>query len=224
MGSAFRTLLMVTALPIVTTVAQAYALSGELVYLDGEVTIIRETEIVDADFGMLVGQGDSVATGTDSIAIISLPQDIEIKLRENSRLAMDTLGEKTSVTLMNGGIFSKVARGIAGGYTVKTEAAVAGVRGTEVFVAYGRKIDEHSDIWLCVNSGSVEVAILAEEHTVVVEEGQGINIVGGVKLTKPRRYPWTTKLNWNTDPASGDVVDRTDLENAYSDLLNQDYD
>ena len=52
---------------------------------------------------------------------------------------------------------------------------------------------------------------------------QGINIVGGQKLTAPRRYAWTRRLNWNTDPARGEVVDRTDLDQAYSDLLDQDY-
>ena len=32
------------------------------------------------------------------------------------------------------------------------------------------------------------------------------------------------ELNWNLDPGSGQVEDRTDLEQAYSDLLDQDYD
>ena len=53
--------------------------------------------------------------------------------------------------------------------------------------------------------------------------GKGINIVGGKTLTKPRFYPWTQKLNWNTEPDAGDVIDRTDLDQAYSDLLDQDY-
>ena len=49
-----------------------------------------------------------------------------------------------------------MATRLKGRYTVRTETAVAGVRGTEFFVAYGRRIDEHPDVWLCVNSGAVE--------------------------------------------------------------------
>ena len=121
-------------------------------------------------------------------------------------------------------MFSQVAKGLVGGFRVKTLSAIAGVRGTEFFVAYGRQIDERPDIWLCVNSGSVEGSVPETGESVVVDEGKGINIVAGVKLTTPRFYAWTRRLNWNTDPAVGDVADSTDLDQAYSDLLDQDYD
>ena len=91
-------------------------------------------------------------------------------------------------------------------------------------MAFGRTIDDNPDIWLCVNEGTVEVAIVESDESVLVEEGEGINIVGGNRLTKPRFYPWTQKLNWNSDPRAGEVSDRTDLDQAYSDLLDQDYD
>ena len=76
---------------------------------------------------------------------------------------------------------------------------------------------------LCVNEGSVEVEIPQTAQTLIVRQGEGINIVGGRKLTAPRRYAWTRRLNWNTDPARGEVEDRTDLDQSYSDLLDQDY-
>jgi hypothetical protein len=69
----------------------------------------------------------------------------------------------------------------------------------------------------------VEVSIPQTAQTVIVRQGEGINIVGGLKLTRPRRYAWTRRLNWNTDPDKGEVVDRTNLDQAYSDLLDQDY-
>jgi hypothetical protein len=97
------------------------------------------------------------------------------------------------------------------------------VRGTEFFVAYGRTVDAQPDVWLCVTEGTVEVALNASNQSVRVEAGKGINIVGGTKLTVPRSYPWTRKLNWNMDPTKGRVADTTDLDQAYSDLLNQDY-
>jgi ferric-dicitrate binding protein FerR (iron transport regulator) len=158
------------------------------------------------------------------MAVISLVDGAEIKLRENTTLSLDSLGRNVSVRLTSGSVFSRVNRHMVRGFSVQTETAVMGVRGTEFFVAYGRQIDRYRDVWVCVNSGTVEVAILESRDTLIVEEGEGINIVGGTNLTSPQRYPWTRKLNWNMDPAAGAVEDRTDLDQAYSDLLDQDYD
>jgi ferric-dicitrate binding protein FerR (iron transport regulator) len=149
---------------------------------------------------------------------------VELKLRENTRLSLDSLdGEGIAVGLTRGSLFSRVTGRLSGRYSVRTDAAVAGVRGTEFFVAYGRRIDRLPDVWLCVNKGSVEVSIPQTAQTVIVRQGEGINIVGGLKLTAPRRYAWTRRLNWNTDPSKGEVMDRTNLDQAYSDLLDQDY-
>jgi len=57
-----------------------------------------------------------------------------------------------------------------------------------------------------------------------VREGEGINILDGVRLTDAQPYDWTRELNWNMDPDRGEVYDDTDLDQAYADLLDQDYD
>ncbi len=171
-----------------------------------------------------MGEGDVLETGVKAAAVVSLADGSSLKLRENTSLALDSLEQTVSVSLRKGSVFSNVARRAIGRYSVRTETATMGVRGTEFFVAYGRTIDDHPDIWVCVNSGAVEVTIVETEEMLIVEEGEGINLVGGITLTAPRSYPWTRKLNWNTDPDSGEVIDRTDLEQAYSDLLDQDYD
>ena len=98
------------------------------------------------------------------------------------------------------------------------------MRGTEFFVAYGRTIEDEPDLWLCVNEGAVEVSVPSTGQSVVVEEGEGINILAGLRTTEPKFYPWTLELNWNFDAESGGVFDDTDLDGAYADLLNQDYD
>ena len=200
------------------------ALDAEMVYVIGEVTVRSDAVSRDAEVGMRLGPGDLIETGRDGAAILSVEGRADIKLRENTVLALDSLGSEVVVNLSKGGVFSRIVSGLTGRYRVVTQTAVAGVRGTEFFVAYGRTIDEHPDVWLCVNSGSVEVAVPESGETVIVEEGKGINIVGGVRLTRPRAYAWTRKLNWNTDPAQGEVLDRTNLDQAYSDLLDQDYD
>ncbi|MBI3565807.1 MAG: hypothetical protein HY079_11465 [Elusimicrobia bacterium] len=53
--------------------------------------------------------------------------------------------------------------------------------------------------------------------------GKGVLIKAGLDLTKPQAYDWTKKLNWTMDPGAGAVEDKTDLDSAYADLLDQDY-
>ena len=202
----------------------ASAADGTIAYYSGDVSVIRGAAELSVDFGMELGAGDIVETGIDGVAILDLAGGSQIKLRGGTILALDSLGGSTSVTLRSGGIFSKVVKRPDSTYEVRTPSVAAGVRGTEFFVSYGKTIGEAPDIWLCVNEGSVEVALLGTDRTVVVEEGKGISIIAGAKLTKPRFYPWTRRLNWNTDPSGGEVADRTDLNQAYSDLLDQDYD
>lgn len=212
-------LLLAFALP-----GALFALSGALVYAEGDVTLRTGGRSTEAQIGDAIGPGDVIATGARSLAVIDLANGTTLKLREKTTLAVDSIGDATSVTLTAGGVFTSIAHKLTGSFSLKTQSTVAGVRGTEFFVAYGRTIDAEPDVWLCVNQGVVEVALPATGQSVLVKEGTGINIVGGAKLTLPRRYPWTRKLNWNLDPAAGAVEDRTNLEQAYSDLLDQDYD
>jgi hypothetical protein len=200
------------------------ALNGQVVYTEGDVTIRSGSSGErDAAIGENLGQGDVVQTAADSLAVIDLANGTTVKLREKTTLAIDSIGEETVVSLRAGGAFASIVKKLTGHFSVRTGTAVAGVRGTQFFIAYGRTIDRQPDIWLCVNSGAVEVALLESGQTVLVKEGLGINIVGGAKLTVPRRYPWTRRLNWNMDSQNGKVADSTNLDEAYSDLLNQDY-
>ena len=219
-----RTAALLSLLGLLAVASPSRAVEGDIVYAYGQVLVHRNPSTVPAEIGMPVGRGDVIETAGDGVAVISLADGAEVKLRENTILALDSLGAKVSVRLDSGSVFSRINRHLVRGFSVVTETAVMGVRGTEFFVAYGRKIDRYRDVWVCVNTGTVEVAVLETRDTLVVEEGKGINILGGTNLTTPQRYPWTRRLNWNMDPAAGEVADRTDLEQAYSDLLDQDYD
>jgi ferric-dicitrate binding protein FerR (iron transport regulator) len=202
----------------------SFAVSGQVVYTEGDVTLKNGSATHDAAIGDAVGPGDVIVTGPRSMAVIDLTNSTTLKLKEKTTLAIDSIGDATAVRLTAGGVFTSIARKLTGRFSVNTQTAVAGVRGTEFFMAYGKTIDAKPDVWLCVNSGAVEVSIPDTGQTVIVPKGLGINIVGGATITPPKSYPWTRKLNWNIDPRSGTVDDRTSLEQAYSDLLNQDYD
>jgi len=196
---------------------------GTITYFDGDVSIRRDNILIEADFGLPVFQGDILETGRDSLLIIQLNSRGELKLRGNTILVLETIGKETLLLLNKGGVFSRVNRLVNGRFSVRTPSMVAGVRGTEFFVAYGRRVETEPDVWLCVNEGSVNVALTKTGESVIVKEGEGINILSGRKLTEPVFYPWTEELNWNTDPDAGLVVDNTNLDSAYKDLLDKDY-
>lgn len=200
------------------------ALEGHLLYIEGDVSIRSGAAAREAAIGDRLMAGDVVETGAQSLAVIDLANDTTVKLREKTTLAIDSIGEETVVNLRSGGAFASIAKKLSGHFSVRTATAVAGVRGTRFFVAYGRTVGSQPDVWLCVSAGTVDVALPAAGKSVLVHEGTGVTIVGGEKLTVPRPYPWTRKLNWNMDPAQGRVLDSTNLEQAYSDLLDQDYD
>ena len=203
--------------------AVIFALDGQVVYSEGTVTVTSGGASQDAGPGTKVSQEDTVTTGADGLAVIDLSNATQIKLRENTSVVVQAIGDDTRVSLTTGGLFTHVLRKLSGTFSVRTDNAVAGVRGTEFFVAYGRTVDNQRDIWLCVNEGTVDVSIPSTNQHVAVPAGQGINIVGGMKLTPPRSYTWTRGLNWNMDAATGTVEDHTNLDQAYSDLLNHDY-
>jgi ferric-dicitrate binding protein FerR (iron transport regulator) len=192
-------------------------------YVLGEVSVQRGSSRLPADIGMDLLEGDTIHTGADGLAIISVDGRADLKMRENSVLTLSDIGERITVDLDQGGLFSRVRSAVGRNFNVRAQTVVAGVRGTEFFVAYGRTIEDAPDVWLCVNDGAVDVEVPGADP-VVVNAGEGINILSSSRITEPRFYPWTRGLNWNVDPNAGSVVDDTDLDAAYSDLLDQDYD
>ncbi|WP_455382626.1 FecR family protein [Salinispira pacifica] len=197
---------------------------AQLVYLQGTVSVRRGSQSLTPDIGTRLEQGDLVITGASSTAIVMLDSNTEVKMRAETEFRIDEIGSHTQVSLERGGLFSNIVGKLQGGFSVRTGTVLAGVRGTQFFVAYGRKIDASPDVWLCVNRGVVRVTVEGSDQSVDVPEGKGINILSGEKITPPKEYGWTKKLNWNMDPGSAPVKDSTNLNQAYADLLNQDYD
>ena len=215
---------------LLLAVVPAFADDGVIEYVDGDVEVVGPAGTVEAEFGMSVTAGDVVTTGSTGVAVVRLNSRAQVKLRENTQLRIDSVSDQAAVTLDTGGVFARVARTAAGvaqrafSFEVRTPSVVAGVRGTEFFVAYGRAIEDEPDLWLCVNEGSVEVDVPTTGQSVIVEEGEGINILGGLRATEPRFYAWTRDLNWNLNPNAGEIADHADLDALYADGRDRDYD
>ncbi len=214
--AAFLVLLAVGAPPLFA--------EAQLVYLQGDVSVRRGSRSITPDIGAQLQQGDLVVTGAAATAILMLNGNTQVKMREKTEFRIDSLGADTTLSLDRGGLFSNIIGKLQGHFSLRTGSVIAGVRGTEFFMAYGKTIDSSPDIWLCVNRGTVAVTVEGTDQSVDVTEGEGINVLSGLRITPPRSYAWTKKLNWNMDPGQAPVQDSTNLNQAYSDLLNQDYD
>jgi ferric-dicitrate binding protein FerR (iron transport regulator) len=214
---------LVAALCIINAALLLFAEDAALVYLEGEVSVTRQGIVIQADFGTELEVGDLVQTGPDSVAVITTARGDDLKMRAETSLEIEEIAAASRLRLNSGGLFARVKRLAGRAFSVSTPSVAAGVRGTEFFIAYGRTIEAEPDVWLCVNEGSVSVSTDTGEE-VVVNEGEGVNILAGARITDPRFFPWTLDLNWNTDPAAGEIRDVTDLDGAYADLKDIDYD
>jgi len=71
------------------------------------------------------------------------------------------------------------------------------------------------------------VEITENEHPtpLLVNAGFGVVVEQGKAIVAPQQYAWTKELNWNMDPAQGDLVDKTKITDEYKKkLLKNDYD
>lgn len=215
------TLSMRTLCLLLLAASASAAETARLAHVAGPVSV----EAKPAAAGTAVPDGASVVTGAGATAILELPDGSKLKLRESSRLKL-TLPAKgkphTDVTLSLGSVFARVMKRQAGAeFRVRAGSAVAAVRGTEFFTAFGRKAKKGDDVWVCVGKGLVDVSSGGRARP--VKEGEGVLIPSGKDVGKPKFFEWTKTLNWNMDPEKGEVADGTKLDSAYADLLDQDY-
>ena len=180
--------MLLTAVP--SFAADPKAPGARLAFASGDVTIEAKAGGRLAKTGDALSEGDAVTTAARAVAVIELPDGSRLKLRESSRLAVTLPGPKTPVTeafLYFGSAFAKVTKRLAGQeFHVRTPSAVAAVRGTEFFTAYGRAKGKSRDLWVCVNEGAVEIHTTKSKQDLLVPAGKGVLIKSGLDLTKPQ--------------------------------------
>lgn len=224
-GFSYYTAVMPTSLLLLIATLSHAADTAKLVHARGDVTLEAAGAGRLVKAGATLPTGAVLATGAGSSAIVALPDGSRLKLRESSRVRVVLPGARspqTEVELRAGSVFARVAKRLAGSeFKVRAGTAVAAVRGTEFFTAFGRPGGDARDVWVCVGRGAVDVS--AAGKTRPVREGEGVLIPGGSEVGKPKFYQWTKTLNWNMDPDAGDTEDATKLDAAYADLLDQDY-
>jgi hypothetical protein len=148
---------------------------GELVFTEGSVSIHRAGASPErGDIGSVVRQYDVLVTGPKSRAEIDLGSGsaggASIKLAENTAFYFDTKElsaeqRKTVVQMLSGAVAIKVDKLANGSFSIATEQAVLGVRGT-VFI-----VDSVPDGSLLVTCESGAVAVTAGGTTRTAKPG-----------------------------------------------------
>jgi hypothetical protein len=143
------TALFMLAIPAALFAADTIAYVGEV---GGEVTVTRANpgEVVDAQLGMLLNQGDMIRTENNSHAAVIFQDDgSRVKLGENSQLTLNAQRSKKKLTkrlfLNVGKLWAKVTGGRGTDFQVATPTSVASVKGTRFVAEYVMDDGNHGD-------------------------------------------------------------------------------
>lgn len=132
---------------------------GIIAYISGEVDIADESGWFPAEIGDLISPSDRIRTAADSsceiqfgrIAVISLQENTEIDI---SRINLTPESSKVGIAMAAGTVLSKVQKlSGADSFSVRTQSAVCGVRGTEFSVT----TDASGQSVFAVREGSVAI-------------------------------------------------------------------
>jgi ferric-dicitrate binding protein FerR (iron transport regulator) len=203
---------------------------GKVLYIKGKAVSKEEgKKAVFLKKGSAVVNERYYKTAKNSLLIIALTDGSKIKLNPSSNIFLSRpVNKKKPMTskLIKGSSFFNVLKSKLikrDKFIVKTKFASLGVRGTEFFVSYG-KGKKPQDMWMCVNEGLVAVKRKSGKRETLVKEGEGVQVSKRDGVTAPTPLPWTKSLNWNMNVRKGDVINKVNIEDAYSDPLDKDYD
>jgi hypothetical protein len=165
----------------------------EIIYLYGEVVIIRRSEDVEieAEKGDILKAGDRLNTAERSAASLRFADHSTLLVSESSEVVFDALSSyqgigmlDTRIRLQRGRVENRITpfSRPESRYEIHTPAAVTVVRGTDFRVSS----DGQSGLMRSeVTDGEVEVT--AQGVSVSVMQGEGTRVVSGEAPAEPRR-------------------------------------
>ncbi len=167
------------------TYAQNQDPVATLVYYDDETSLIiyddNNTELFP-EFGMELTPGYSIDTGLSNVEIELQPNGTIVKLSPDTVFSIDALQGREQATsntfsLVSGKMRAVAARAVGDeSYTVKTQTAIAGVRGTDFAMQYTQGVVDATFVF----DGLVEVTNLKTGTSVAVPTGKGVDTFGEV--------------------------------------------
>ena len=200
----------------------AWADSGSIRFVKGQV-FIGEKVVAK---GQAFSENDIISTKKDSMAVLKLSDGSTIKLDENTTIAVNKLlsaSTPTEVSVSLGSVVvnavkSTIKNSLNEKFVLKTKSVAMGVRGTTFFASFGK--NGSSDIWMCVNEGTVAVKSSSEKEAKLVRQGEGVQVKNGEKTSIPKPLLWTKNINWNLDSENAEELKNTiNIEDAYANPL-----
>jgi len=163
----------------------AWPFSASITNMEGTVNYVKqgESEWQAATVGTTLSTGDKVGSKENSWAEITFSAGHQAKLGPNSFMVINQMGEKTSLEMFKGELFSKVRKlSSTESYEVKTAQSVASVKGTEFkVVADG----ESGQTQILVYEGSVSAKELVTGDEVIVPAGKYTIVLKNQPPSKP---------------------------------------
>ncbi|MBI9107410.1 MAG: FecR domain-containing protein [Spirochaetales bacterium] len=143
------------------------AVTAVVEYFDGDVTINDES----ADFGMKVPFGAVVTTGPGSYCEIVFNRKNIFRIQESTIAEIRLSPSSPEITIKKGtfaALFTKLeALTMDEPFKIRTQTAVAGVRGTAFFV----KALDADNTYICICNGELEVTDTEADSREVIESG-----------------------------------------------------
>ena len=133
--------------------------------ISGSVSAVRKgSKAVDAYPGMSLNQGDTITTGAGASTNISVDNDKEFVLYENSKVTISLTGSSTGLKLEYGNISNNIKKTIPNGtsYTVNTSSTVMGIRSTIFLVEYYYELDGDGDLIYKVRCTTLEGKVVMD--------------------------------------------------------------
>ncbi len=187
-------------------------------YLENEVQVLFEAESFVPELGEDLYARSSVRTGRSSATELLLRDRSVVRVSEETQFELRSLpggtGEGTELQLTAGSLRAKVNKVIEGDarFTLRTNSAVLGVRGTDLFV----QLEPEGDLTLAVLEGSVGITPEGGEET-VVEAGRELS-VGVDELAESPQRPLETR---GMEPRRREEIEQTLSMTASPDDQNQ---
>lgn len=162
---------------IVFIAFNSYGQNADLVYVDGWVDIRSGGDIFEAFAGDSLRVGDSVITGSDSIAELEQRDLSTIIVKSDSIFTIREIetssGKKTVLSTTVGAVSFKFGKLFGKEPLLSTPSMVAGIRGTELTVYAG----EDGSTLIAVTSGLVSVE--SQGVSVDLVEDEGVEVLPG---------------------------------------------
>ena len=179
---------------------------GKLVYIRGNVEILRNEQTLEAKKEQTVLTDDLIITDESSLAIISYKNGSKIKVDAKSQVHLKKIvddgapegGLKLNL-LMGSFIMNFINPNKEQSISVEAKNIAMGVRGTRFFMG----IDDQNLVNTAVEKGEVEVFNSLQNDSEAIKAGRGIVFEKDGNITNSHTYDFIKRMNWSTDGRTG---------------------